>query len=153
MNLKEWAEKLNGCEYGNEISDENKKALSEDGVVVVYGYSDDLMELDGAIYDEYEAYDEETYYWFGKSFVSNDKINEFLNYIDDDFYAFKPLIEPLFKKNFERSYITSKPGKDCQFEYQTNIPNVEWFDVMEDGELYCKGFVFYKNDLKEKNNK
>jgi len=150
MNTKEWAEKLNNIEYPADEIWDMRKELENDGIVVVYGASDDLMELEGAIYDEYEAYDEETYYWFGKSFVSNDKINEFLNYVDDDFYAFKPLIEPLFEKNSERSYITSKPGKDCQFEYETNIPNVEWFDVMEDGELYCKGFVFNKNDLKEK---
>ena len=33
------------------------------------------------------------------------------------------------------------------FEYETNIP-CEWFNVVEDGELYCKGFVFNINDLK-----
>ena len=147
MNLKEWAEKLNDCEYGDELSNEDKELLEKDGIVAVFGYSDDNIELEGAMYDELPAYDEETYYWFGKYFVSNDRINEFLNYVDDDFYAFKPLIEPLFEKNSERSYITSKPGKDCQFEYETNIP-CEWFNVMEDGNLYCKGFVFNKNDLK-----
>ena len=147
MNLKEWAEKLNGCEYGDELSDEDKKLLEKDGIVAVFGYSDDNIELEGAMYDELPAYDEETYYWFGKYFVSNDRINEFLDYVDDEFYAFKPILEPLFRNNCERSYITSKPGENCQFEYETNIP-CEWFNVMEDGELYCKGFVFNKNDLK-----
>lgn len=147
MNTKEWAEKLNNCEYGDELSDEDKELLEKDGIVAVFGYSDDLMELEGAIYDEYEAYDEKTYYWFGKSFVSNDRINEFLDEVDDEFYAFKPILEPLFRNNKEQSWIRTKHGKDCQFEYKTNIP-CEWFNVMEDGELYCKGFVFNKNDLK-----
>ena len=146
MNLKEWAEKLNGCEYGDELSDEDKELLEKDGIVAVFGYSDDNIELEGAIYDELPAYDEETYYWFGKYFVSNNRINEFLDYVDNEFYAFKPVLEPLFRNNFERSYITSKPGENCQFEYETNIP-CEWFNVMEDGNLYCKGFVFNKNDL------
>lgn len=147
MNLKEWAEKLNGCEYGDELSNEDKKLLEKDGIVAVFGYSDDNIELEGAIYDELPAYDEKTYYWFGKYFVSNNRINEFLDYVDDEFYVFKPILEPLFKNNFERSYIISKPGENCQFEYETNIP-CEWFNVMEDGNLYCKGFVFNKNDLK-----
>lgn len=147
MNLKEWAEKLNDCEYGNEVSDEDRRNLSEDGVVVVYGYSDDNMEMDGAIYDEYPSYADTIYYWTGNGFVSNDRINEFLDYIDDEYREFYPLLKPLFKNNTERSYIRSIPGKDCQFEYETNIP-CEWFNVMEDGNLYCKGFVFNKNDLK-----
>ena len=102
----------------------------------------------GAIYDEYPSYADTIYYWTGNGFVSNDRINEFLDYIDDEYREFYPLLKPLFENNTERSYIRSIPGKDCQFVYETNIPNVEWFDVMEDDDLYCKGFVFKKDDLK-----
>ena len=148
MNLKEWAEKLNGCEYGDELSDEDKELLEKDGIVAVFGYSDDNIELEGAMYDELPAYADTIYYWTGNGFVSNDRINEFLDYIDDEYREFYPLLKPLFENNTERSYIRSIPGKDCQFVYETNIPNVEWFDVMEDDDLYCKGFVFKKDDLK-----
>ena len=146
MNLKEWAEKLNGREYGNELSYEEGKQLEEDGIVAVFGYSDDNMELEGAFRDELSAYVDTIYYWTGNGFVSNNRINEFLDYIDDEYREFYPLLKPLFENNTERSYIRSIPGDDCQFIYETNIP-CEWFNVMEDGELYCKGFVFNKSDL------
>ena len=147
MNLKEWAEKLNGREYGDELSYEEGKQLKEDGIIAVFGYSDDNMELEGAFCDELSAYVDTTYYWTGNGFVSNNRINEFLDYIDDEYREFYPLLKPLFENNIERSYIRSIPGDDCQFLYETNIP-CEWFNVMEDGELYCKGFVFNKSDLK-----
>lgn len=145
MNIKEWAEKLNNIEYPADEIWDMRKELENDGVVVVYGASDDLIEIEGAIIDEYPAYVEETYYWSGNGFISNDRINEFLDYIDDEYREFYPL----FRNNKEQSWIRTKPGKDCQFEYETNIP-CEWFNVMEDGELYCKGFVFNRSDLKEK---
>ena len=52
MTAKEMAERLNGCQYGNEITRAEAQLAKENGLVVVYGYSDDNMEFDGAIYEE-----------------------------------------------------------------------------------------------------
>jgi len=148
MNLKEWAKKLNGCEYGNEVSDEDIELLEKDGVVAVFGYSDDNMELVGAINDEYPAYDNSVYYYCGdESFMEENDINEFLDYVDDEYPALKKIVTKALCDNKDNSSITIKKSDKCQFEYETNIPNVEYFDVLEDGELYCKGFIFNINDL------
>lgn len=36
---------------------------------------------------------------------------------------------------------------DCSWAYKTDIPHVT-FDVVEDGELYCRGIVFRLADAK-----
>ena len=51
ITAKELAEKLNGIAYGDSFDDVKQEA-KESGLVIVYGASDDLMEFDGAIYDE-----------------------------------------------------------------------------------------------------
>ena len=52
MTAKELAEKLNGREYGNDITDEEATAAKKAGLLVIYGYSDDNIEFRGIIYDE-----------------------------------------------------------------------------------------------------
>ncbi len=57
MNAKQLAAQLNGREYGSEITKEEEAAAKKAGLVVVYGASDDLVELRGAIEEEVGAYD------------------------------------------------------------------------------------------------
>lgn len=56
ITAKELAEKLNGIAYGDSFDDVKQEA-KESGLVIVYGASDDLMEFDGAIYDEGGCFD------------------------------------------------------------------------------------------------
>ena len=121
MNIKEWAKKLNNIEYPADEIWDMRKQFEEDGVVVVYGASDDLIEFEGAIQDEGDCYD--------------DKV----------FYLNKEGLTTSYSKNYVK--VTHPHDGTVQFNYETNIP-CEWFDVVEDGELYCKGFVFNINDLK-----
>lgn len=51
--LKEFAEKLNGRQYLNELTRELEAYAKENGIVVIYGQSDDLMEVRGAIDEEF----------------------------------------------------------------------------------------------------
>ena len=46
ITAKELAEKLNGRAYGDSFDDVKQEA-KENGLVIVYGASDDLMEFDG----------------------------------------------------------------------------------------------------------
>ena len=57
MTIFEFADGLNGREIGNEITPLEAKRAKDLGFVVVYGYSDDAAEFDGAIYDEIGCYD------------------------------------------------------------------------------------------------
>lgn len=56
MELKEFAQMLNGREYGLELAPEEEQIAKEHGFVVVFGYSDDNCELRGAIDDEVDCY-------------------------------------------------------------------------------------------------
>lgn len=57
MTLKEFAQMLDGREYGHEITKEEETLAKELGFVVVFGYSDDNAELRGAINDEIGCFD------------------------------------------------------------------------------------------------
>lgn len=52
MTIREFAAKLDGRQYGNEMSNEEEKLAKEQNFLVVFGASDDLAELRGAIDDE-----------------------------------------------------------------------------------------------------
>ncbi len=57
MNKEELAKRLDGRLIGNEISKEEEAKAQEDGLIVIFGASDDLAEIRGAIYDEVGCYD------------------------------------------------------------------------------------------------
>ena len=49
MTMKEFAKMLSGREYGMELIKDEKRQAADAGLVVAYGYSDDNVELRGAI--------------------------------------------------------------------------------------------------------
>ncbi len=53
---KELAKKLDKTQYPFTLSLEEVKYCKENDIVVVFGNSDDLMEFDGAIYEELGCY-------------------------------------------------------------------------------------------------
>lgn len=57
MNLKEFANMLDGRPYGHEITEAEEALAKKLGFVVVFGYSDDNAELRGAINDEIGCFD------------------------------------------------------------------------------------------------
>jgi hypothetical protein len=129
--LKEFAEKLNGRQYLNELTKEIETYAKENGIVVVFGQSDDLMELRGAIDDEYGCFD-------GRLFSIDENANV---YGEEN----GKLIE-------QRTYLNAiwcPENTNYSWAYEINIPH-ETFDIMEDDEYYCKGIVFYRKDLKPK---
>lgn len=136
-NVKEIAEKLNGLGYretpGKDIVDEAKEA----GIVIVYGESDDLMEFRGAAYDEVGCFDGGLAYFTEAGLVQN------LCQDDDCPYAKKEkekatTVEALWCKEVDYSWT-----------YKTDIPH-ECFEVLEDGEPYCRGIVFKLSDVPTK---
>lgn len=143
MTKEELAALLNGREYGDEITPVECAKASAAGLVVVFGYSDDNVELRGAMEDEVGMYDG------GRlSITSEAEIVPSWESIDHD------------DEDAAREYfrVTALPLKyiDCEFSpsdeeltwrYTTDIPHAT-FDVMEDGDKYCRGIVFSVADLK-----
>lgn len=135
MNIQEVADLLNGVRYGEEgkiLTLEYCKQLRREGIVVVRGYSDDLIEFDGAISDELGAYD---HYFTSKGLIRND--------CEDDRC-------PYFEKIMGEAkyYIKAQwcEVEDYAWAYDTNIPHVT-FDVLEHEDKYCRGIVFKLSDM------
>ncbi len=57
MDIKDFAKMLDGRQYMDEMTADEEKIASENGFVVVFGYSDDNCELRGAVRDEIGCYD------------------------------------------------------------------------------------------------
>lgn len=135
MTTKDWATKLNGREYPFRLTKEEKAEMAKDGIVVLYGASDDLMEFEGAIEGEVGVYCGGEAYLTPHGMLHNRCDDDDCPYYADE-KASAVTITALWCK--EEPY---------SFTYIVPFPH-ETFDVMEDGEPYCRGAVFYRSDIK-----
>lgn len=131
MNAKEFVEKyLQDRQCYEELTPESEEIAKDNGLVVVFGMSDDTCVFRGAIWDDT--------YCYGKS----DNIYDV--YVNADTGASDTYVD---NKSF---LILAK--WDCDgysWVYETEIPH-ETFEVYEDGEKYCQGIVFSIEDIKPK---
>ena len=145
MKYLELAEKLNGCERGDEMDSDWGQIAKMHGLVVVFGASDDLCEFRGAIDDEIGCYEGRDIY-IGKNGLFATPDNCDCDNVEDC-----PLLEKELKENYSLIKAVWCEGDDngehIPWTYETEIPH-STFDVMEDGELYCRGIVFSVEDLK-----
>ena len=125
MTAKQFAERLDGREYLNEITPEEDKEAEANGLVAVYGYSDDNVELAGAISDEIGA-------WEGVVFHVGREGGVFAGEKD--------------APNRIEAYWCGH-DTDAAWTFGTEIPH-ETFNIYEEGELFCVGIVFRMEDLK-----
>jgi hypothetical protein len=136
MTKEKLAEQLTGSEYPLRISKETASAANVSGLVIVYGASDDLMEFEGAIYDELGAWNGTT------ALLDAEGLLPERESIDND-------------EELERYFQRKKTAKTiealwCQegaysWTYKTDIPHAS-FEVVEDGEPYCRGIVLELKD-------
>jgi hypothetical protein len=138
LTKEQLAETLNGNEYGNEITKEQEQQAKESGLVVVFGYSDDNMELRGALNDEFGCYNggEIKFTKEGKEIDEDDmEVLEKYNVVPK-----LNTIDAVWDEPFDET------DERCSFQYKTDIPHSK-FRIMEDEELYCVGIVFNLSDL------
>ena len=131
MTVKEYAEMLNGREYGYpQFTKDEIQIAKENGFVIVYGASDDLMEFDGSLYEEAGCFDGGKVYF--------DKTGA----VDEPFFGCN-CIEAVWCDK-ER---TDSEGNIITWTYKTDIPH-ETFMIYEDGEPYCEAIVFSIDDVR-----
>jgi hypothetical protein len=123
---------LTGNEYRKEISKEVEAQAKAAGLVVVFGASDDLMEFRGAIHDEVGAYDGTTAYLTRAGLLVNDCENDYC-----------PHFEKMRKAARTIDAVWDTEGYSWIF--RTEIPHTT-FEIVEDGEKYCRGIVFALDD-------
>lgn len=128
--LKEIAEDFNGKEYNTpQFTRDERSILKYNDFVVVYGESDDLMEFEGAIFDEAGCYNGNRIY-FNKAGVKIDH-TENCNYIEAVWC------------DKDR---TDSEGNIIPWTYKTDIPH-ETFMIYEGGKSYCEAIIFWLEDL------
>lgn len=134
MNAKELANILDGRQYGEEITGLERRQAKENGLVVIHGASDDLMEVCGAWNDEKDCFGG------GKFTVSR---NGFVNPRCDDCKGCE-LFQAANKDAKTIRALWAKGG--ASWSYETEIPH-ETFRIFEDEELYCVGIIFSVDDV------
>lgn len=143
MNKQELAALLNGREYGEEITHAEEAKAKAARLIVVFGYSDDNVELRGFINDEIGAYGDSTFSVSPLGLVQDwDSFRDNAE-TEAEFQAY-------FNKKAGAASITANWDSDgYSWTYTTSIPHAT-FDVMEDGERYCRGIVFSIDELEAK---
>lgn len=135
MTPEQMAAQLNGREYGREITAAEEAQARDAGLVIVFGYSDDNCELRGAIRDEVGAVNG-TKIRFDSNGIPDCKcLDTSCPYFAERVAAMPGLLVVVWND-------TGSPA----WSYETTIPHAT-FDVMEDGEVYCRGIVFRVTDI------
>lgn len=132
MDIKEFANMLDNREYGYpQFTKEEIQIAKDNGFVIVYGASDDLMEFEGAIYEEVGCYDGGKVYF--------DKTGAVL----DEEFENSRYIEALWCTDD----ILDVKGGLITWTYKTDIPHETFMIYEEGGESYCRGIVFRIEDV------
>jgi hypothetical protein len=124
------------------IPTEQQKQAEQNGLVIVYGCSDDLMEFGGAMYDEFGCYNG------GICEVDKEGIlpdKETIEDEDDD----DALIKWVERKKKSKKIHAIWCSGDYSWQYKTQIPHATFVmpDKNNDEPNYCLGLVFSINDL------
>jgi hypothetical protein len=142
MTKEELAARLNGRQYQEEIREDEELIAKREGLLVIFGASDDLCELRGAINDEVSA-------WQGAD-IHISKGGQLLATIEKDEaevlkkYGVLKVVEDAQKAATKVTAQWCKT-KDFSWTLETSAPHAT-FDIMEDEDGYCRGVVL---DLKE----
>lgn len=134
QHMKIVAEKLNGREYGSELTDEEADQLKSVGLVVAFGYSDDNVEFRGAFNEEVGGWED-----FEIAFLDGDILYK----CHDDCNEH---VCPLWKDAISRAQIIRATFRKEGWKFDAYIPH-EKFTIMEDGEVFGEGIVFAYEDI------
>lgn len=136
MTAPKLAEQLEGTTYPVKVPNFLAAKAKAAGLVIVYGASDDLMEFEGAISDEIDAYGGATAYLTPSGLLNNGCDND-----DCPHFAER-------KKQAAKVQALWACEGGYSWTFHTEIPHAT-FEVTEDGEPYCRGIVFRLADAKE----
>ena len=147
MTPKELAEKMNGVEYGDE--EDYAEIAKENRLVILHGYSDDLIEnlaiavcyVNSVGYVREEAYVGETDIVFLDKIGFLDQTIEIDMTVATAFSHFENL-----KKKYDDAIKVSVKWRQRGCKYSCNVYlesslDHAYFNVLEDGEKFCRAVV------------
>lgn len=137
MTIQEFAKQLDGLEYPVRVPSLISNEALQAGIVIVFGASDDLIEFEGAISDEAGVNNG------GSVMVSQTGLLTDFEQVDKND---KEALREYFANEGKGREIEALWGEgEYSWTYKTDIPHAT-FEVMEDGDKYCRGIVFKLSD-------
>jgi hypothetical protein len=133
---EELASAIDGNEYRSEINKRAAIQAKESGLVVVYGASDDLVEFEGAISDEVG----------GPGIIPITRTGILQSECDGGDEC--PYFEAILKAATTIEAIWCGEPSGPSWTYKTALPH-STFNIMEDGDVFCRGIVFAVADIPE----
>ena len=131
MTKEELAARLTGRSINREVTWADQAQARRDGLVIVFGASDDLMEFEGAYNDEIGVYEG------GDIRLDQSGVLDRSRCEDDEEIADHVLRMKTAKTI--KALWCAEPG--YSWTYETDIPHAT-FEIVEGGEPYCRGIVF-----------
>lgn len=128
---------LSGREMGDEITFPETRIARDAGLVILFGASDDLIEVRGAFgTDEFGAYQGTILYAHKAGFLP-----------DTDQEECKKRKARIVSDQAKCVVITCAWDRDGYSWHLSSDRPYAPFDIMEDGEKYCRGIVIRVSDL------
>lgn len=138
MTVKDVALMLDGREYGSEVSPAEKIEFKKAGIVVMYGYSDDCIEFEGAVNTEIGI-------WFTERIPLLNGVPFEVPCATVEFETHRcPLLKEVAKR---LKYIKARFGING-WEFDADFP-CKKFTVVEEGDACGVGLVYALADLME----
>lgn len=138
MTKEELAVQLTGHEYRQEISKTLEAEAKKSGLVVVFGASGGLLEMRGAWQETYDMCGGDELLLTQKGVwneeACSDKCIHFRSAYQEA-YRHGQLLEALWNED------------GYSWAYRTTVPHVT-FEIVDEGEKYCRGIVFAVADLR-----
>lgn len=137
--IEEWATLLNGREYGAEISPAELSEAIGQGVLIVYGQSDDQVVLAG----------DDTVYIYNDGDILIDKEGLLPSWDDDEERNRKDAWEYFarFSKHAEHVLIKVAFCDISGWKFETSAKCAAHFEIMEDGNRYGGGLAIDLRNL------
>lgn len=135
---------LNGRPYPRVISTDEAASAKAAGLVVAYGMSDDLLEFAGAVGDEVGAYDGTTV----RVSANGQIIQKWEDFIQND-HDESDLKSRLLAESSGTATVQAKWSPPTGESWVITIDGApsSTFNIVEDGEIYCRGIVFSLSDI------
>ena len=133
MTISELANKLDGIEYPVRIPKEIAKEAKDHGWLIVYGASDDLIEFEGAFRDEAGVYNGGEVRFDKKGIIPP------FDEVEHEPVSCREWIERIDNSTVIEALWCEEEG----YSWTYKLDKIHYtFEVMEDGEHYCRGIVF-----------
>ncbi len=150
MTKEQLAELLNGNDRRNEMTKKLEQTAKENNLLVLFGASDDLLEMRGAIYDELGAYEGGVYALAldGEMYADGEEENTYHKAIGK---RVLPLSDEYTNNDDNPRLIRAEwcpdDQPDLSWRITSNLPSAE-FKILKDGEPYCEGIVIDLSEVK-----